>query len=81
MSHDGQEQAAPRYRVVPIDAGIDASETGGFEFRLPADNLRIVGGTRRLQRAVFRQRLDDHARAGFGFEPAVLGRQHGDLLK
>jgi hypothetical protein len=66
---------------VPIDAGIDAAETGGFEFLLPAYDLGIVDGTGRLQRAVLLQRLDDHARAGLGFEPAVLGRQHCDLQK
>jgi len=38
---------------VPIDAGIDAAETGGLEFRLPADDLRIVGGTGRFERAEF----------------------------
>jgi hypothetical protein len=41
---------------------------------LPADDLRIVGVARRFERAEFFQRFEDHARAGFGFEPSVLGR-------
>ena len=64
-----------------VDPGIGAAEPGGFKFVLPADDLGIVSVARRFERAVLLQRLDDHARAGLGFEPSVLGRQHFDPLK
>ena len=61
-----------------IESCLDAAETGDFEFGLPADDLRIVGIAGRFKRSEFLECLDDHARAGLGFEPSIVGRQHGD---
>ncbi len=46
---------------MPVDAGEDAAEAGGFKFVLPADDLRIVGIAWRFERAVFLI-LDGHIR-------------------